>query len=69
VVAPDEVFQPTLTWGTATRSHIFWVGIFENMEEETRARVPRLVFPIEKGSFICKIGKFGRERGCAEMSM
>ena len=39
VVAPDEVFQPTLAWGTATRSHVFWVGSFDEMEEETRDNI------------------------------
>ena len=39
VVAPDEAFQPTSAWGTATRSHVLWVGSFDEMEEETRGGI------------------------------
>ena len=39
VVAPDEAFQPTSVWGTATRPHVLWVGSFDKMEEETRGGV------------------------------
>jgi hypothetical protein len=39
VVAPDEAFQPTSAWGTATRSHVHWLGSFDEMEEETRGGI------------------------------
>ena len=39
VVAHDEAFQPNLAWGTATRSHVVWVGSFDEMEEDTRGGI------------------------------
>ena len=35
MITSDEAFQRTLVWGTATRSHILWVGSIDEMEEET----------------------------------
>ena len=34
VVATNEAFKPTSAWGTATRSHIHWMGSFDELEEE-----------------------------------
>src|ERR1700738_4617834 len=39
VVAPDKAFKPISAWGTATRSHVHWVGSFDEMEEETRGGI------------------------------
>ena len=37
--ASDEAFQPTSVWKTATRSHVLWVGTFDNVEEKTQCGV------------------------------
>ena len=42
-VASDEVFQPTSAWGTDTRSHVLWVGSFDEMEEDTRGGIQELL--------------------------
>ena len=39
VVAPDKTFQPILVWGTTTRSHVLWMGSFNEMEEATRGGI------------------------------
>ena len=39
MIALDKEFLPNLAWETATRYHIFNVGSFDNMEEETRERI------------------------------
>jgi hypothetical protein len=39
VIALDKAFKPISAWGTATRSHVHWVGFFDEMEEETRGSI------------------------------
>jgi hypothetical protein len=39
VVIFDEVFQFNSAWKTATRSHVLWVGSFDEMKEETRGGI------------------------------
>ena len=58
VVASNEVFQPTSACETAIRSHVLWVGTFDNMKEETRGGVQDR-FSGRARLFPYKIGKFG----------
>ena len=36
MIISDEIFRLISAWETITRSHVLWVGSFNEMEEETR---------------------------------
>ena len=58
MVAPDEAFQSTLTWGTITRSHVLWMGTFDNVKEETRGGI-RDQFSGQGGTIFLQDWKIG----------
>ena len=62
MVVFNKVFQPTLAWRTATRSHILWVGSFDEIKEKTWGSI-RDRFSDQVGPFPCNIGKFGLGHG------